>query len=276
MGNGRRWHLCIFLFTFIIFTCPHSKPRPVKKNYCFSSSYWNTRGGCCPAASIISLLLWSYKVTLQLSHHTQRQKTTQTLPLTHTLSGEMLEPGGAHYDLALLSCWPWRERIASVGTQWMCVSVSVCTIYKCLVVMGNGGGCTSFELRALSRDKLLWHHKATWSISLFSLCQDHFMWWWFDAWVLGLLLPLSDWAMIVGAGIAGITELPGSSHHRTAMCPLATRTHWQIPFLLYFQIGVTTSLLQRSYWCINDGRSRKKHLFLLFGRFINIYMCVYY
>lgn len=31
--------------------------------------------------------------------------------------------------------------------------------------------------------------KPTWSISLFSWCQDQFMWWWFDTWPLGSSLP---------------------------------------------------------------------------------------
>lgn len=182
---------------------------------------------------LLLLVLYHYScdhIKLHYSYPIGAQRQTQTH--THSSPSGMLEPRGACYDLALLSCWPRRERITSVGKQAVHMCVCVCTIYECLVVMGAGGGCTSFELRALSRDKLLRHRKATWSISLFSWCQDHFMWWWFDAWALGLLLPLSDWAMIVRAGIAGITEWLGSSHQKTAIGPLAVGPHWQIPFLL--------------------------------------------
>lgn len=94
----------------------------VKKTYCFSSSYWNSTGGSRPATCVISFILLWYKVTLHLSHSCPKADT-------HSPSG-MLEPRGACYDLALLSCWPWRERIASVGKQAVheCVCMCVCHI----------------------------------------------------------------------------------------------------------------------------------------------------
>lgn len=115
------------------------------------------------------------------------------------------------HQLVQVGCLLWFGLVKplTLRENYLCahvfLGVHVCRLY----VNVWGGGDTSFELRALSRDKLLWHHKATWSISRFSWCQEHFMWWWFDAWVLGLFLPRSDWAMIVGAGICGITELLG-------------------------------------------------------------------
>ena len=210
-------HLWIFLFTFITFTCASLETeRPSERVTAFHLHIETPE----EVVVLLSVLYHFYcKVTLQLSLSTKADTSTHTHAHTPSPSG-MLVPRGARYDLALLSCWPWRERITSVGKQavhlCVCLCVCVCVCVRALYTnvwwwWEQEGGCTSFELRALSRDKLLRHHKATWSISLFSSCQDHFMWWWFDAWAPGLLLPLSDWAMIVRAGIAGITELLGSN-----------------------------------------------------------------
>lgn len=110
--------------------------------------------------------------------------------------------------------------------------------------------CAGFELRTLSREKLLWQHKITWSISCFSLCQGHFMWWWFDTWGVGsLLLYPSGWSIIVRAGIAGITELIDSSHQNAAV---SLRCPWQMSPVLNLQFPLLFSTSHLSQ-CLNSN-----------------------